>query len=222
VSTARSRSQNRPTQGEDRPYLLVGLTGGIGSGKSSAAAEFSRLGRRVLPADAIGRELTATDPAVAEEIRRAFGAQAFLGDGSLDRPGLARIAFADDEKLERLNGIIHPRVFRAIEQTLARTPVAELSPYTIIEAAIIFESGMDERLDYVILIDAPEDLRISRVVGRGGMTSEDVRTRMRHQLPSADAREEADFVIENVGTLGDLGLRVEFLDTLLRAMAPTQ
>jgi dephospho-CoA kinase len=222
VSTAQSHSQNRPTKGEGRPYLLVGLTGGIGSGKSTVAAEFSRLGRRVLPADAIGRELTATDPAVAAEIRREFGSGVFLADGSLDRPGLGKIVFADDKKLELLNGIIHPRVFHAIDETLARTPVAELSPYTIIEAAIIFESGMDEWLDYIILVDAPEDLRVSRVVGRGGMTPEDVRSRMKHQLSSTAAREEADFVLENSGTLGDIVVRVRFLDTLLRAMSPAR
>lgn len=223
MNTAQSHSQNRQHTGKPkRPYLLVGLTGGIGSGKSVAAAEFSRLGRKVLPADAIGREITMRDPAIAEEIRLAFGPGVFLPDGTLDRKGLARIVFQDAKSLATLNGIIHPRVFKAIDETLARARAVELVPYTIVEAALIYESGLDEQLDHVIVVDAPEEIRLSRVAGREGMTVTDVRARMTHQLPSKKIRESADFVLENVGTLQDLSLRVTFIDTLLRAMSPVQ
>ena len=160
------------------------------------------------------------DPAIAEEIRSTFGAGVFLPDGSLDRKGLARIVFASEESLAALNGIIHPRVFKAIQETLARTPAPELLPYTIIEAALIYESGMDAQLDYVVAVDAPEELRIARIVGRDGMTVTDVRARMRHQYQSKKIRESADFVLDNVGSLQDLSVRVTFIDTLLRAMSP--
>jgi dephospho-CoA kinase len=201
-----------------RPFPLVGVTGGIGSGKSSVCRCFERLGRFVLSADSIARDLTETNAGVRRAIAREFGPGIYGPEGVLRRSELARIVFAHPAKLRILNSIVHPVVFSALNDALARLPGDAAGPYAIVEAALIFESGMDRNLDATVVVAAPEDVRIARVVQRDRLSSVDVVARMRAQIPAAESSERGDFVIDNSGAEEDLAPRVEFIDTVLALM----
>jgi dephospho-CoA kinase len=203
-----------------RPFMLVGVTGGIGSGKSTVCRAFERLGRVVISADEIARSLTETDARLREEIRAVFGPEVFRTDGSLDRGGLARIAFSSPAATGRLNTIVHPRVFEEIDRSLDGIALDRKKPYVVIEAALIYESGMDERLDRVVVVDAPEAVRIGRVVARDGLTANEVRQRIRAQWPAAEKIRLADMVIVNDRNAVALDTKVRFVDTLLAALPP--
>ena len=202
----------------DRPFKLVGVTGGIGSGKSTVCRCFEALGRLVLRADDIARDLTEREPVVREAIRKEFGGGVFRADGSLDRPGLAKLAFASEEATERLNAIVHPKVFEQIDRTLNAEPVYRTKPYVVIEAALVYESGMDDWLDLVVVVDAPEDERIRRVLARDKTTREEILKRIAVQLPVKDKLVWADFVIVNDRNSVSLDAKVRLVDALICAL----
>lgn len=202
-----------------REYLAVGVTGGIGSGKSALCEAFAARGRLVLSGDLIARDLTGNDPLIHDQIVTAFGTGVLTESGALDRKVLAAIVFRDHTARETLNGIIHPRVFAALEEILRSRPLARLRPYTIHEAALIYETGMDRSLDYVIVVDAPEEERIRRVMLRDGCSREEVESRILSQMSVRSKRVRADFVVENTGEIEELARQAAFLDTLLSAMA---
>ena len=194
---------------EQRTTLkTLGVTGGIGSGKTAVCRLFEDLGARVFYADAEARQLMERDPEVRAEMEAAFGPESYGPDGNLNRVYLARQVFGHEENVARINAIVHPRVFRAFEQAKAQAARDGLA-LLIHEAALIFEAGGDKHLDAVAVVDAPEDERIRRVVTRDGVEPEQVRARMRHQLPPADLRRRADYLIENNGTLEALREQVE-------------
>lgn len=198
----------------------MGVTGGIGSGKSAVCREFERLGRAVLSADRIARELTETDESVRSKIKTAFGPGVFAADGSLKRKDVADLVFHNRGLREKLNGIVHPRVFTRIEEMLSRLPAAARLPYVVIEAALIFESGMDARLDYTVAVDAPEEARIARVMRRDGCSREEVLTRIAAQMSVHEKREQANFVLENSQEESSLAGQVAFLDRLFATLSP--
>lgn len=198
----------------ERPGL-VGVTGGIGSGKSAVCRCFARLGRMVFSADEIARTLTEEDEKVREAIRRTFGMDVYGADGKLRRTELGRIVFANKAKLRALNAIVHPRVFEVLGASVARVPPSLQSPYVLVEAALVFESKMDERLDATIVVRASPQARIKRVLSRDGSLRADVLSRMRAQISPDAAAERADFVIENEGPLELLESKVAFLDRIL-------
>jgi dephospho-CoA kinase len=199
---------------------LVGVTGSIGSGKSSVCREFEALGRTVIAADRIARELTERDPRVREAIRKKFGDPIYAPDGPLRRQALAAIVFADAAKRRALNAIVHPPVFEAIEAAITALPAPSRSPYVIIEAALIFESGMDKRLAATVVVRADDEVRIARVMRRDGLEREDVLARMKAQM-SADAKaQRADFVIDNNRGEEELAPKVAFIDRILTHMFP--
>ena len=206
---------------EQASYLLVGVTGGIGSGKSTVCRAFGALGRLVVSADQVAREVTEQDPAVQAEIRKEFGDAVFGPGGAMDRAAVARLAFADKRKTAALNAIVHPRVFERIYDILAREPESRKRPYVIIEAALIFESGMDARLHRVIVVDAPEEVRIARVMARDHCTREEVLRRISRQMPAAEKLQLADFVIRNERNAVALDAKVAFVDMMLQALPPT-
>ncbi len=186
----------------------VGLTGGIGSGKSTVARMFEEKGVRVFYADDVAKRIMEEDPEVRKEIIELLGPESYLPDSHLNRAYIAQRVFENDERLRRLNRIVHPRVHQAFQhavEELARSGGGIL----IEEAALIFETGADRFLDKVIVVDAPEEERIRRVVRRDHVSPEQVRARMRHQLPAEVLRARADYVIENTGSLEDLRRQVE-------------
>ena len=174
----------------------LGLTGGIGSGKTLVCQIFEKLGIPVYYADKAARDLMNTDPQLKVNIRRMFGEEAFREDG-LNRQHLADSVFGDTEKLSELNAVVHPAVRKDFLKWCERQ---EGSPYVLEEAAILFESGASSGMDRTVLVYAPEELRISRVMKRDGLSREDVLKRMGHQLSEEEKKEMADHVLINDGS----------------------
>mgnify|MGYP000866566910 FL=1 len=178
--------------------LRVGVTGGIGSGKSTVCLMFAALGAPVYNADIWAKWLTSNDQKLKQGIVEIFGEQAYTAAGEYNRPYVAGIAFSDAARLAALNALVHP----AVEQHSLewhRQQALQNIPYTIREAALMIESGSHRSLDRLIVVTAPEQLRLERVVERDHVTEAQVRARMQHQLPESEKIKRADFVIDNDG-----------------------
>jgi dephospho-CoA kinase len=172
--------------------LRVGLTGGIGSGKTTVAAIFELLGIPVYYADDEAKLLMQTNEVLKAAIGNQFGAEAYK-NGQLDRGFLANQVFSDPGRLEMLNALVHPATIRAAADWMAK----QESPYTIKEAALIFESGSAAQLDYVIGVSAPAPLRITRAAERSKLPVEAVMHRMDRQLDEVIKMKLCDFVLKN-------------------------
>lgn len=173
--------------------MVVGLTGGIGSGKSTIAKAFAALGIAVFNSDEQAKALIATDAQVKERIIAAFGEEAYH-NGEYNRAYIAQIVFNNSEKLAILNGIVHP----ALAKYFKRWAKEQTSPYVLKEAAILFESGSYKDCDYIITVTAPEEVRIARVMARDHCTEAQVRARMAQQWSDAQRIALSNAVIENI------------------------
>ncbi len=173
--------------------LLVGLTGNIGSGKTTVCRLFSRLGIPVYHADDRGKSFLDSSE-VKDQLVEIFGTEVIDASGNIDRQRLAGIVFHDKDKLQQLNGIIHPLVRNDFKKWVAEQTEA---PYVIEEAAILIETGHHEDFDKIILVTAPEKLRIKRVCERDGVAENHVRQRARHQLEEKAKLSHAHFIIKN-------------------------
>ncbi|HMO32628.1 MAG TPA: dephospho-CoA kinase [Lacibacter sp.] len=172
--------------------LKIGLTGGIGSGKSTVARLFELLGIPVYRADAAAKRLMETDPALMRQIRDAFG-EASYSNGRLNRTFLAQSVFGDKSRLETLNNLVHPVTIADAEKWFA----AQKGPYVLKEAALLFESGTAAGLDFIIGVEAPRPLRIRRTMLRDGVGAAAVEQRMQHQIDETIKMRLCDFVIRN-------------------------
>jgi len=181
----------------------LGVTGGIGSGKTTVCGFLEEKGAKVFYADLEAKQLMQNDDSVRAEIVDTFGADAYRDDGALNREFLAAQVFGDAERLERLNAIVHPRVFESFAAAETRAD-EEGVDLLVHEAALLFEAGGDAHVDETAAVVAPDEDRIARVVERDDVTPEQVRERMGHQLPQDELRRRADHVIENDGSLSDL------------------
>ncbi len=189
---------------------VVGLTGGIGSGKTTALHRFAALGARTVNADELARSLYLTDDDVRRGAIEIVGPEAYFPDGTLDRAAVARVIFADDAARLRLNALIHPRVHAAVERTIRAETAA---PLVVVEAALIFESGglLPLLTAGVIVVTAGDQARIERVRQRDGATAEAVRRRMAAQLPPETALSRATYVLTNSGPVAELERQVDAL-----------
>ena len=174
--------------------LKVGITGGIGSGKSTVCKIFESLGIPVFRADDESRRLLSEDAEVKKQVVSLLGKEVII-QGKPDRKKISELVFNDPEKLRALNAIIHPRV----RDGVALWAKQQRSAWVIEEAAILFESGAYKNLDAVIVVSAPEEERIKRVVNRDGLTETLVRERIKNQITEEERRKRADFIIENDG-----------------------
>ncbi len=181
----------------------LGVTGGIGSGKTTVCGFLEEKGARVFYADIEAKRLMQENDAVRAAIVDEFGAAAYGDDGSLNRAYLADQVFGDAERIERLNAIVHPHVFEAFEGAKERAREEGID-LLVHEAALLFEAGGDEHVDVTAAVVAPNADRIAWVTERDDVTPEQVRARMDHQLPQDELRRRADYVIENDGSLNDL------------------
>ena len=172
--------------------LKVGLTGGIGSGKSIVARVFGLLGVPVFEADAAGRQLLAVDPAVRGAIMERFG-EAVVHHGAVDRKALAAVVFQDPQALADLNAIVHP----AVRQAFRHWAEQQNAPYVLMEAAILFETGGHKAFDRVVVVSAPEPVRLKRVMARDRVTEAEVKARLRNQASEEDRLAIADHIIHN-------------------------
>ena len=218
--------------------LRVGLTGSLGSGKSTVAAMLRELGAHVIEADELGRNLMEPGHTVYDEIVSAFGPEVVSPDGRLDRARLAKLAF-EENRLNDLNAIVHPAVIaeqrRWTDELFARDPAA----VAVVESALIFEVERDarargeqegiladwrRRFDHIIVLTAPDDVKIARYAARIAdpgpvreAAARDARIRLARQIPDAEKAAKADFVIENTGDIDALRARVTVVWQALQA-----
>ena len=184
---------------------IVGLTGGIGSGKSAAADRFAALGAALVDTDAIAHELTAVGGAAMPALAAAFGPEVAAPDGALDRARMRRLVFADPAARQRLEAILHPMIRNLSAERCRQAPTA----YVILAVPLLVESGTyRERCDRVVVVDCPESLQISRVMARSGLSEPEVRAIMANQASRAERLAAADDVVANDGDLASLEMRV--------------
>ena len=198
--------------------FVVGLTGGIGSGKSAAADEFARRGATVVDTDAIARELTEPGGAALPHIKSLFG-DAFVGaGGAMDRDAMRSRVFSDPVAKQALEGLLHPMIRAEAER---RTAAAEGS-YVVQVVPLLVESGdYRKRVARVLVVDCPEEVQLNRVVARSGLSEREVRAIMAHQVSRAVRLAAADDVIDNAGTLDALRQQVGALHARYVQMAAT-
>jgi dephospho-CoA kinase len=191
--------------------LMVGLTGGIGSGKTLVCSIFEKLKVPVYHADEAARRLMNSDAGLMESIREMFGDQAYGRDG-LNRAYLAGLVFGDEERLSGLNKLVHPAVRDDFKRWAGQQRDAA---YVIEEAAILFESGASQEMDLTILVHAPEEVRIRRVMERDGVSRVEVLKRIRHQMREETLMKMADHHLLNDGTTMILPQVVELHNKIL-------
>ena len=188
--------------------LTIGLTGGIGSGKSEVAGMFNQLGVPVIDADVIAHQLVEPGTEALSEITAAFGETILTSEGTLDRAKLAGIVFNKPDMKQQLETIIHPRVR---EQIKAYKDAHKNEPYIIVVIPLLLESGQRDLVDRVLVVNAAETVRIQRVQSRDGRREEQIRSIMRNQADDAQRRAAADDYIDNSGSLDDLTISVRKL-----------
>jgi dephospho-CoA kinase len=195
---------------------VVGLTGGIGSGKSAAADEFARLGATVVDTDAIAHELTAPGGPAIAEIRRLFGPGFVAQSGALDREKMRALVFSDPAQKKRLEGLLHPM----IRAESARRIAAAAGPYVVHVVPLLIESaGYRERVDRVLVVDIPESLQVARVRQRSGLAEDEVRRIIASQIQRERRLAAADDVIDNSGSIDALQQQVRALHEKYAAAA---
>ncbi|MFC9087557.1 dephospho-CoA kinase [Nocardiopsis dassonvillei] len=187
--------------------LKVGLTGGIGSGKSAVAAELAAYGATVVDADAIAREVVEPGTPGLEAVVAEFGDRVLTPDGRLDRPRLGEIVFADEASLTRLNAIVHPLVGERSAQ-LMEEAVASGVEVVVYDVPLLVENGLGPLYDVVVVVDAPDAVRVERVAANRGMPREQVEARIRAQTDRDTRLAAADLVVDNSGTREELTERV--------------
>jgi len=193
--------------------LRIGLTGNLGSGKSTVAALFAKKGAHILASDAIGRDLMQPGQPVFAEIVAYFGPEVLTATGELDRPALARIAFADGHA-EELNAIVHPAVIARQAELASSLEAQDPTAILIIESALIFESKYftgTKRFDRILLVTAPESQKVARFTQRTSLPAEEALRRLALQIPDATKIPLSDYVIENNGSLAYLEVQVDAL-----------
>ena len=195
--------------------LQIGITGGIGSGKSLVCKIFQCLGISVYDADSHAKELMTTDGILISNIKKEFGELSYNTDGSLNRNYLSLRVFNDAEQLKKLNELVHPRVAidykRWVENKIG-------FPYVLKEAALLFEAGSNQQLDKVIVVHAPEEIRIRRVLKRDRHRTEaQVKSIVKNQMPEEEKMKRADFIVRNDETVLLIPQIVELHTLLCRA-----
>ena len=191
--------------------LRVGLTGGIGSGKSTASQHFNSLGAYVINADEEAKNLISTNETVQNELIAEFGTDIIDGTGSVNKKKLARIAFQDQDHQQRLNSVVHPYIYNLIDKEFNQVLNVGKHDIFIVDGALIFESGYDVHLDYVIVVTAQLKHRMERALGRETLSREEILKRIEFQWPEKEKVNLADFVVHNDGTEKELHKKIEGL-----------
>ncbi len=203
-----------------RSYLKIGLTGGIGSGKSLAAKRFAMLGASVYQADEISRH--ALDPGAVcyDRVVSAFGTEILCEDKTINRKLLGQIVFSDKNRLSDLNAIVHPYVINELFAMAERDLKDVTRGIAVFEVPLLFETGMQSNMDRTILVHCDEELRIQRVMQRDGLSREQILARMRAQMPEDQKRSLADFILDNNGNEEELFNQIDALYQMLKSEEP--
>ena len=184
--------------------LKVGLTGGLGSGKSTASKFFKSLGAFILDADSTAKKLIANNEKVKEELIKEFGTDIMDATSNVDKKKLARIAFQDEDHQQRLNYVVHPHIHMAIDKCFDETLDEDKHELFIVDAALIYESGYDAHLDYIIVVTALLKHRMERAMNRNTLTRDQILKRIEFQWPEKEKTSLADFIVHNDGTEDEL------------------
>lgn len=202
--------------------LIIGVTGGIGSGKSEVCRIFRSLGAMVVSADDLAREIMESNGEVRKEIEKAFGKDIYTVERKLSRKKLATAVFSSEISREKINATVHPHVLETMQQIIDREKLRHRSRLLLFEAALFYESGADKMMDYMIVVDADENVRIRRAIRRDESSRQEVLQRIKAQMRSEHKVRKGDFVIHNNGDIQTLKSIVRFLyDLLLRINAST-
>ena len=188
--------------------LIIGLTGGIGSGKSTASQLLAQHGASIVDADQLAREIVEPGQPALRDLVAEFGENIIHDDGSLNRTELARIAFGSKEATERLNAITHPRIHELTDERFAQAAQDGVE-VLIYDMPLLIENGLTDRCDRVIVVTADESTRIARLVEHRGLDADDAQRRMAAQLTDAERSRYADVVIDNSGDKEDLAKHVD-------------
>jgi dephospho-CoA kinase len=188
-----------------KPRRVIGLTGNIGSGKSTVAKMLGELGAEVIDADRVARDVVKPSLPAYDEIVDEFGEGVLAEDRTIDRKALGARVFGDPVARRRLEAITHPRIAMETQRRIG----ASKAPIVVYEATLLVENGIHRGLDGLIVVTAPESQQVARVVARDGLRTEEVERRLAAQLPEAQKVAEASWVIHNEGSLDDLQKRVE-------------
>jgi dephospho-CoA kinase len=196
--------------------IWIGVTGGIGSGKSLVCSEFARLNIPIFFADDVAKEIADKDDTVRSAIRLEFGDDLYDSDNKLKRKELATRVFGHSERVNSLNSIIHPVVFKRFSGWKDNTERVAPSPYGIVEAALMFESGFHEMMDYILLVEAETQTRIQRVMLRDNVTESSVQHRIESQASPEILHELSDFILQNSGSADAVTGKVQFFHILFK------
>lgn len=188
--------------------LKIAITGGAGSGKSTVARMFRELGAEVLDADAAAREAVAVGTPAWQELRRLFGEEYFHPDGSLNRPKVAQLVFADPEARKILNDLVHPRVAAALQRRLKEME-RQGANLVLVDVPLLFEAGLESAYDRVIVVYVDPEDQVRRLQDRNGRGAEEIAGLLKAQWPLADKAARADFVVDNRGPLAETGAQVQ-------------
>ena len=195
--------------------LVIGITGGIGSGKSALTREFEKLNVIVVDADVVAREVVAVNSPVLTQVAQQFGADILLSTGELNRAKLREIVFSDEHKKQTLNGIMHP----AIRNEMINQIHSAQSPYVILSAALIFENQLDNLTDKVVVVDVPETLQLERASSRDSVEQQQIQAIMASQWTRQRRNEQADYIVPNDGAIALLAEQAKNLNTKFLQLA---
>jgi len=197
--------------------LVVGLTGGIASGKSTVSDMFKEAGIPVVCADELAHEAVKAGSPALEEIRRCFGEEVISPNGELDRAVMARLVFGDQSKRELLESIIHPKVAEEKDKLLTRLE-RQGHRLAVVDVPLLYETGWERFFDLVVVVYVPERLQVERLVARDNMSEEDARARLLAQMPIEEKKSRADHVVDNAGSLERTREQVEGILRRLRVL----
>jgi dephospho-CoA kinase len=193
--------------------LLVGLTGGIASGKSTVSAMLAERGAEIVDADLVARQVVLPGTPAWHKIRDHFGPGVLRPDGQVDRQALADVVFRDRAKLALLNEITHPEIFERIAEGLERCSGRDA--VVVLDAALLLETGLADGVDVVVVVNAPREVQLARLHAKG-LAPGDAEARIAAQLPVGERLARADHVVDNAGSVEELGARVDELWAALR------
>lgn len=189
---------------------VIGLTGGIGTGKSTVAGMLARMGAVILDADAIGKVVVEEDPEVLQELQTEFGHDIVDAQGRLKRQELGHRIFGDLQKVERLNQIVHPHLIARLKREEEKA-LRSGAPLVVVDAALIYEADLEEHFDHIVVVTASLPQRLERVRNRDGFTDEQIMQRIQSQIPIEEKEKHADTVIRNDGSVDELETAVQAL-----------
>ena len=196
--------------------LKIGLTGGIGCGKSLAAGFLREQGVKVISADLIAKEIINSNTLVKSCIIAEFGPHIYTPEGLLDRKKMAAIVFSKNKALKKINALIHPYVIKYQEDALKKIEDSGETDIAAVEAALIFEAQAEHRFDFVVVVSAPLEIVLKRLQKRDGLTLSAINNRIRSQMPLEEKIKRADYVIINDGSIDELRLKVKELVVKIR------